>query len=217
MSPRSATASLPSSPFTTPSSTASGALAGRRPGDQAPPRLGKPISLPALPGIAFLARRRRRRRLRRRAPGQRRRRAFHADAQGAVPVVPALRGRRRPPTRCRHVHRRLQQRVAHRAARTPDTTRGVPRCNGRAGGVIVMETVQRTGTATPGHRRTTRQGQGHGRNRPQGPHVGLLGAQRQRDPLSRELESGVALGHGRARAQVRQGSHLEEWRSRQSD
>jgi hypothetical protein len=39
--------------------------------------------------------------------------------------------------------------VAHRAARTPDTTRGVPRCNGRAGGVIVMETVQRTGTATP--------------------------------------------------------------------
>jgi hypothetical protein len=41
--------------------------------------------------------------------------------------------------------------VAHRAARTPDTTRGVSRCNGRAGGVIVMETVQRTGTATRVH------------------------------------------------------------------
>ena len=53
-----------------------------------------------------------------------------------------------PPPSRGHLREDVQQRVAHPAPRAPDTEGEVPREPQRRGGVIVMETVQRTGGST---------------------------------------------------------------------
>src|SRR5262249_21621346 len=70
--------------------------------------------------------------VRRRAGVQRRHRALHAHAEGAVPLSPSFPESRRGASDHRRVHHPLQHRVAHRATR-PSDTRG--RTRGPAGGV----------------------------------------------------------------------------------
>ena len=73
---------------------------------------------------------------------------FMRDPQRAVPVVEALRGRRRPAPRGGRLHRALQRAVAHRTPGSSHPTRGVQGCNRGNGRVIVMEPVQSTGAST---------------------------------------------------------------------
>ena len=61
----------------------------------------------------------------------------------------ALRGHERPAPGSQRLHGDLQQRVADRTPRPPHPTRGVHRSDRSGGGVIVNQSVQRTGAATP--------------------------------------------------------------------
>jgi hypothetical protein len=79
-------------------------------------------------------------------------RGLLSSRSGAVDspaLVSALRGHQRPAPGRHLVHRDLQQRVADRTPRPPHPTRGVHRSDRSGGGVIVNQSVHRTGTATP--------------------------------------------------------------------
>src|SRR6266850_8546044 len=76
--------------------------------------------------------------LRRRAGVQRRHRALHADAEGAVPLSPSVPDARRGAAAHRGVHHPLQRRVAHRAARPSDAGGR----SGRGTGGVAMLTLR---------------------------------------------------------------------------
>ena len=144
-SPGTASAAPRSSPSTMPASMAL-VLFPRMPRARSKPGHDwKPMSGAARPRVDQLARHRRRRRLGRRDSKRQHGHAHHVDAEGAVLVVASLRGRRRIAPGGRPVCRGPRRRGAHRENGPPHAPKGVRRCNGRAGGAIVIESVRETG------------------------------------------------------------------------